>query len=408
MNDEFSRIHVLYYFYLVNKQQINMSIKENLASTNFPLPAIREVNLAKHKTSISLGLGELRNFPVDQGILNVIQSFAGNEALSYSGNGGYPALRLAIAEQQQLEDGFSYSENHVMVSIGVQNAMYTAIKTLSKLGAKRVLIPEINFGIYKKIPAEFGLDVLTYRLTNDFGIDLSYLGSILKPDDIVVINSPSNPTGRVLEKKELEQLGLLFTEKLTDGFVISDEIYSQLVYEGDKPPSLSAYFGNTIVANGISKSGAVAGLRVGWLIAQNEQLIQAFISNNATIISCPPTLNQMAAVPIVKGQTVNTIMRYCQQLKTNRDLVCLTLDELKIKYVKPKGSFYIFPNIASVVGDETKAFCINTAKKENGVVVIPGDAFGAPGYVRISLASDEIAEGMKRFKQAIEEELNKT
>lgn len=378
-----------------------MSIQENLAKSTFPLPAIREVNLAKHPSSISLGLGELKNFPVDEAILKTIRGFHGTEAISYSANAGYPALRKQIALNQNKEDGYDYSENNVMVTIGVQNAMYTCIKTLAKLGAKRVLIPAINFGIYKKIPLEFGLKVETYALSGDFGIDIDALENQLLSDDIVIINSPSNPTGRVFSNDEMEQLGACLSRKLKDGFVISDEIYSQLVYEGEKPKSFSFFFDRTIVANGISKSGAVAGLRVGWLVARDEQLVKAFISNNATIISCPPTLNQMAAMPIVLGKTKTTIQKYCDQLKTNRDLVCSFLDELGIQYVKPQGSFYIFPNIEPVIGKDTKAFCIATAKQAHGVVVIPGDAFGAPGYIRISLASSEIATGMKRLKLAL-------
>lgn len=378
-----------------------MSIDERLANTDFPLPAIRQVNMAKHESSISLGLGELKDFELDDQIIEYIKKGVDEGGANYSANAGLPALRKAIANAQQQADSFGYTHDNVVVTIGVQNAMYVSIKTLAKLGAKRILIPEINFGIYKKIPAEFNLEVLTYKLTSNFGVDASALDALLKPDDVVILNSPSNPTGRVLTSNEQKELGELFLSKLTEGYVISDEIYGKLVYDGEPFTSFSKYYERTIVLDGISKSAAAAGLRVGWIISRDEKLAQAFTSNNATIISCPPTLNQYAAIPVVKGLTKNTINAYNNNLHKNRDKVVEYLKKAKIPYVLPHGSFYIFPKVSHLIKESVKDFCINTAKKENGVVVIPGEAFGAPDYIRISLASLQVEEGMKRLLDAL-------
>ncbi|MBI9065442.1 MAG: pyridoxal phosphate-dependent aminotransferase, partial [Marinilabiliaceae bacterium] len=287
------------------------------------------------------------------------------------------------------------------VTIGVQNAVYTSIKTLHKLGAKRILIPEIFFGIYLKIPKEFEMEVATYALTADFGVDLKALEKQISADDIVLLNSPANPTGRIFSAEEQQALGDLLNRKLSEGFVISDEIYGRLVYDGEPFISFSKFFDRTIVVDGISKSGAVAGLRVGWIITRNSILAQAFTSNNATIISAPPTANQYAAIPVVKGETKATIQAYNEVLKKNRDLVEATLTRLNIPFVSPRGSFYIFPNLRPLLGDKVKEFCLATAKAENGVVVIPGIAFGAPDYIRISLATDEMEEGMRRLEKAL-------
>ena len=176
----------------------------------------------------------------------------------------------------------------VVITIGVQNAIYTTIKTLCNLGAKRVLIPQIHFGIYKKIPLEFGMEVVTYPLNDDFSIDLGQLSQLINADDILLLNSPSNPTGRVLTDTELVDLASLLNQNLTDGYVISDEIYGRLVYDGIRPRSFSAFFKRTIVVDGISKSAAAAGLRVGWVITSNSVLAKAITSANASIISTPP------------------------------------------------------------------------------------------------------------------------
>ena len=378
-----------------------MTIDERLANSHFPLPAIREVNMSKHPTGISLGLGELKSFPVDEKILEAMQDSWQQGGSSYSPNAGLPALRKAVADNQRSQDGFSYTEENVVVTIGVQNAVYTSIKTLRKLGASRILIPEIYFGIYMKIPKEFGMEVVTYALTANFGIDLDQLEQQIKPDDIILLNSPSNPTGRLFSETEQQQLGQLLQRKLTDGYVISDEIYGRLVYDGQPSISFSKFFNRTIVVDGISKSGAVAGLRVGWIITQNTVLAQAFISNNATIISAPPTANQFAAIPVVKGETEGTIQSYNKVLRKNRDLAESILVQLNIPFVSPRGSFYIFPNLKPIVGDKVREFCLATAKAENGIVVIPGVAFGAPDHIRISLATHEMEEGMRRLEKAI-------
>ncbi|MCT4591661.1 MAG: pyridoxal phosphate-dependent aminotransferase [Carboxylicivirga sp.] len=379
-----------------------MFIDERLANTNFPLPAIREVNLAKHKTGISLGLGELKNFKVDDQIYETLCKNWHSGGSSYTQNAGLPVLREAVANKQKRLDGFDYNTDNVVITIGVQNAIYTSIKTLHKLGAKRVLIPSIHFGIYKKIPAEFNMEVICYPLNDDFSINLAALSHLIQSDDVLILNSPSNPTGKVFNESELRELANLLNQQLSHGYVISDEIYASLVYEGEAHQSFSKYFERTIIADGISKSGAAAGLRVGWLITRNKQLAKAFTSNNATIISTPPTNNQFAAIPVVEGKTLATINEYQNQLKANRDLVVRFLNKHQIPFEQPRGSFYIFPKLDGIVpASQIKEFCIETASMENGVVVIPGIAFGAEEYIRISLATDQMEEGLKRLEKAI-------
>lgn len=378
-----------------------MSIDERLSQKEFPLPAIRQVNLSMHPSGISLGLGELKEFSVHPLIKKELTDSLDKNGTAYAHNAGLPELRQAVALSQSNKDGFNYNMNHVVITVGVQNALYTTFKTLSDLGARRVLIPEIYFGIYKKIPATFNFEIVAYPLTTNFGIDISKLESIIKDDDVLVVNSPANPTGRVLLNTELEQLGNLLTQKLTRGYAIADEIYDQLIYEGERPAPLASFFNRTITVNGISKSGAAAGFRVGWAITNNEKLARAFTANNATVISSPPTANQYAAIPVVNGSTHSYIHNYNSTLLNNRNYVIDQLQHHNIKAVMPTGSFYVFPDISGKVGPDTTQFCLDAAKKKNGVVVIPGVAFGAPSHVRISLATEQIKEGIARFLSAL-------
>lgn len=378
-----------------------MSIDKNLEQIKFPLPAIRQINMYKHKNAISLGLGELKDFNVDSKVVDALTNSLKKDGVNYSPNAGIIELRQAIAFKQSNIDGFKYNSDNITITIGVQNAIYVTIKTLAKLGAKRVLIPKINFGIYKKIPKEFNLEIKTYSLNNNFDIDINHLNSIIKNDDIIIINSPANPTGKVFSYDKQVILGDLLTQKLTNGYVISDEIYSSLIYDNIKATSISKFYNRTIIVDGISKNAASAGLRVGWVITNNKKLSTAITSNNAVIISCPPTANQYAAIPVVTGDTLKTTEKYKSILKTNRDYVANKLKENNIPFVMPSGSFYIFPKIKDIIKIDVKQFCIETAKKEDGVVAIPGEIFGAKEYIRISLASLHIKEGISRLIKAI-------
>ena len=319
---------------------------------------------------------------------------------NYGPNAGTLEFRKAVAENQWRKDGNQYSETNVLSTVWVQQAMYTSIGTLNKLWAKRVLIPEINFGIYHKIPKGFDMEVETYKLTDDFWIDLNHLNDIIREDDVVILNPVWNPTGKVLASEDLQDLGSLLEDKLTVWYAISDEIYDELVYDEEADTwTFSKYFDRTIVCNWVSKSGAMAWARVGWIVSQNEKLIQAMTSFNTGQISWTSPINQTLALPVVRWETQDTINGYHYSLIQNRGTAMKILDNMWLPYVKPEGSFYIFPSIWDIISDVKQA-CINAAQDEKGVVVIPGEAFGAEKHVRISFASnvDNFEKGMNRFK----------
>jgi aspartate/methionine/tyrosine aminotransferase len=367
------------------------------------------MNQAAHADSINLGIGQLwKWFPVADeikqklhAITEQVTSTDGSTLLDYGPNAWTTDFRRAVADHQQWKDWKEYWPENVLSTIGVQNAMQIAIGTLNRLWATRVLIPEINFGIYKKIPAWFGMDVETYKLTWDFGIDLEHLSSILKEDDIVILNPVANPTGRVLHNQDLWELAAVLKEELPNGYVISDEIYDELVYDtGVSVWPFSSHFDRTITCNGVSKSGAMAWLRVWWIVSKDTKLIQAMTSFNTSQISSPSPLNQALALPVVEWNTEETIQWYRQKLLENRETATWVLDSMWLEYVPPKGSFYIFPQISDTIQDVRQA-CLDAAWNPEWVVVIPGEAFWAERNVRISLAStpEVFEEWMSRFQK---------
>ena len=381
-----------------------LSIDENLTAMNFPAPLIRQMNQAKHINAISLGIGQLwKWFDTAPEVLGVLSQLGTGDTsiFDYWPNAGTWEFRQAVAENQWKKDRKKYGPENVLSTIGVQNAVQVALGTLNNLWTKRVLIPEVNFGIYKKIPASFGMQVETYKLTWDFGVDLEYLSGIMQEDDIIILNPVANPTGRVLNSQELQELATLLNEKLPKWYVISDEIYDELVYDtGVETGSFSKYFDRTIVCNGVSKSGAMAWVRVGWVVSENAKLIEAMTWFNTNQISSPSPLNQALALPVVRGETQTTIDGYNNVLLDNRARAMMVLNDMWLPYHKPEWSFYIFPKISDTIKDVKQA-CLDAAWNPEWVVVIPWVAFWAERNVRISLASiqSDFRKWMERFKK---------
>lgn len=387
-----------------------MTIDNSLFSKEYSSPIIRQINQAAckipWKESISLWLWQLWDgFDIAPEIIEVLQwsikdlSEWKNTSVMYSPNSGLASLRVEVAKKQSLKDGKEYDMENVGITIWVQNAMQATIWVLRQNGAKRVLIPEIKFWIYKKIPVSYNMEVITYKLNDDYSIDLGDLEWKLKKDDLIIFNSPANPTWKVLSEQEVGQLWDLLENKLTEWYVVSDEIYDELVYEQWKQTtSISKYFDRIITLNWVSKSWAMAGNRVGWVVSSNKDFIKAFVSFNTNQISSPPTLSQLMTLPVVKWKTIETIEKYKQILLNNRKYVINVFDRLGIDYTKPEWSFYIFPKIIDKVPNPKTnrsiyKFCYDLAAQENGVVVIPWEAFWntdkSKENVRISLAVSE-------------------
>jgi len=223
--------------------------------------------------------------------------------------------------------------------------------------------------------------------------------AITKKTKCIVLCNPSNPTGTLLKEEELRQIALLCKEK--NILIISDETYDDLLYEGiSKNPILYEIAkDNYLCISSFSKNIALSGFRVGFVYA-NEKLIKQISKANDALSICAPSYSQYVVLELLKNEMFDNIISYQkQELGEKRELVCEWLDKLSnfFSYLKPEGAFYVFPKLLFEVDDQW--FCKDILEKAK-VALVPGSAFGAKGFVRISFAAtkDEINEAFDRIQ----------
>lgn len=349
---------------------------------------------------VKLTLGE-PDFNVPEHVKDAaVKSIEDNES-HYTPQKGIPGLRKAISNYLATDYDVKYDpDTEVIVTIGATEAIYTSLYTILNPGDK-VIVPTPTFSIYMDDIAILGgqaVEVDTSK--DDFKITPDRLKEVLanegKGAKAMIINYPGNPTGVVYTKAELEALADVIRD--TPLLVISDEIYSQLVY-GEKHTSFAKVLpGQTILINGLSKSHAMIGYRIGYIAAPKGFVDEAAKVHSFTV-TCPSNPAQYAAQEALENGLDDPIeMRKVYQKR--RDYIVEQLNNLGYDTVEPDGAFYVFPKIPAKFNLSSETFCRRLAK-EALVGVVPGDAFGdaGEGYFGISYATsmDDIKEGISRL-----------
>ena len=375
------------------------SILENMeAEPDSQMSIIRSINSVKHFDAINLGLGQVNTAALwlAPRLEQILQE--GHDKLSYTANAGYPKLISALAEKYQL------TKENVLVTCGVQNGIHYLFTLLQEFGAKKILLPEVAFGAYKTKANEVGLEVEKYGFNEDLSLNLNKFEQALRDfvPDIVVVNSPSNPTGVVFFESEMQGIATLL-EANGSPFLASDEIYREFT-DPNLPtaPSFLDYYNpeRCIALDGVSKSGGIAGARVGWMVSGHRKLVQMATKRHATTNSSLSPLHQEMARAIVAGETAETILKYRETIFENRELMEVDFRNANSRIVlnsHPQGSIYAFPQVTDQI--DTYDLCMRAARDRWGVAVIPGKAFGAPDRIRIALATNihQLREGVRRL-----------
>jgi aspartate/methionine/tyrosine aminotransferase len=360
---------------------------------------IRKISDRAKPGSISLGLGE-PDLPTPAVILREAVRVIQEEKSGYTLQAGLPSLRERIVNDYP---HMNLNIDQVIVTAGSQESLYLILRTLVEAGDE-VLIPNPGFIPYPMIVRMVGGQTATYSLpaANDFGFDIENFRNQLTPRTRVVIAiSPSNPTGRVLSRTDLRAMADAVQEIAPEAFIVSDEIYRELYYTPELPPSISEFYPRTIVVSGLSKSMRMTGWRIGWL-AGDEDVMRAALVLHGYVVTCASSISQKAALAAWTEEAAAARAEYRSIFHRRRDhLLGLLRNELGLRCVTPEGAFYTMVDV-SAHGDEMK---VAEAGLEQGVVTIPAAAFGdqSRGFLRISFCADEerLTEGVRRLGMAL-------
>ncbi len=360
---------------------------------------IRKISDRAKPGSISLGLGE-PDLPTPDVIVREAVRVIQEEKSGYTLQAGLPALRERIISDYP---HMNLNPEQVIVTAGSQESLYLILRTLVNDGDE-VLIPNPGFIPYPTIVGMVGGRSSSYRLpaVNDFAFDLENFKSKLTPQTRVVICiSPSNPTGRVLSPEDLRAMSDAVSELAPEAFIVSDEIYRELYYTAQRPPSISEFYPRTIIVSGLSKSMRMTGWRIGWL-AGDEDVMKAALVLHGYVTTCASSISQKAALAAWTDEAAVAREDYRKIFHRRRDhLLGLLRHELGLRCVTPEGAFYTMVDV-SAYGDEMK---VAEAGLEQGVVTIPAAAFGdeSRGFLRISFCADEerLSEGARRLRAAL-------
>jgi len=351
---------------------------------------------------ISLAVGE-PDFTTPDSVIEAAYKAMKEGKTHYTPPTGITPLKEAIAEKYREENGVNVDANNVIVT-PAKLGIFMAISTFIDPGDE-VLIPDPGWVSYKEMVNFARGKPVGVRLVEEkhFTMDIDDLvNKINFKTKVLIINSPSNPTGAILNMDDLKAIRDVVVD--FDLILISDEIYEKIIYEGEhiSPGVFEDLLNYTIIVNGFSKSHAMTGWRIGYLIAPHG-FIPHLEKMQQHTISCAPSISQYAALQALKER--EAVKRMVEEFRKRRDFVYEELSKIDGLHVKrPKGTFYIFPRYD--IDMPSKEFAEELMVKKQ-VAITPGSAFGPHGehYFRISFATsmDNLREGIARLREFIEE-----
>ncbi len=328
-------------------------------------------------------------------------------ATRYTAVAGIPELLDAIVNKLERDNGLKYKRENILVSNGAKQSLFNITQALLDEGDE-VIIPAPYWVTYPELVKYAGAKpvIVNCDERNGFKMTAKELEDAITPNTkMLILTSPSNPTGSVYTKEELERLAKVLEG--TDIIVVSDEMYEKLVFDGTEFVSAASIsedmFNRTITVNGLSKSVAMTGWRMGYLATPKTELVKKMIALQSQSTSNINSITQVASIPALDGSVDDDIEKMRQAFEARAHEAVKLFNEIDgISVLKPKGAFYLFVNIRDL-NVSSMDFC--EALLENyGVAVVPGVGFGSDGYFRFSFATDitTIRLGISRIKKFVE------
>ncbi|WP_270179021.1 pyridoxal phosphate-dependent aminotransferase [Alkalihalobacillus sp. CinArs1] len=357
---------------------------------------------------IGLGAGE-PDFNTPEHILSAAEKAMNDGLTKYTPSGGILPLKKSIISKFKEDQDISYTPEEVIVCTGAKHALYTLFQVILDEGDE-VIIPTPYWVSYpEQVKLAGGKPVYVEgKEENEFKVSVEQLQEVVTSNtQAIVINSPSNPTGSIYSREELEAIGAFCLEH--DILIISDEIYEKLVYEGAKHTSIAQLSDElkeqTVVINGVSKSHSMTGWRIGYATG-NKQIIKAMTNLASHSTSNPTSISQYAALAAYEG-TQEPVETMNKAFEERLNIVHERLSDIPgFTCVKPKGAFYLFPNAkeaARMTGFDSVDAFVKGLLEEEKVALVPGSGFGSPDNVRLSYATslDVILEAITRIERFV-------
>ncbi len=369
---------------------------------------------AKGLDVVNFGVGE-PDFDTPPHIKEAAMKAIKEGFTKYTPVGGIDELKEAIIEKFERDNALKYSKENIIVSCGAKHSLYNIAQAIFNPGDE-VIIPSPYWVSY---PDQVILNdavpvfVETYEEDN-FTLRPEILKQKITPrTKALILNSPSNPTGFIYDKKTLQEIAEIALKN--NIYIISDEIYEKLIYEGHQHISIASLDeeikNKTIVVNGVSKSYAMTGWRIGYAAGPVE-IIKAMTKIQSQSTSNPTSIAQKAAVAALRGPQ-DCVEQMRTEFEKRRNYLVEQLNKIKGFSCKmPQGAFYAFPNIKEIFKKKAGTHELNTSMdlsiyllEKAQVALVPGSAFGAEEYLRISYATslENLKKGIERIKKALEE-----
>ncbi|MCU7556741.1 pyridoxal phosphate-dependent aminotransferase [Macrococcus capreoli] len=393
--------------------ELSQRVQKLTPSTTLAITAKANELKASGQPVIGLAAGE-PDFNTPQNIIYKAFEAVQNGATKYTPSGGLKQLKEAIQQKLKNDNQLDYALNEIMVASGAKHALYNLFQALLNDGDE-VIVPIPYWVSYPEQVILAGGKVVYADSdeSTEYKVTVEVLDKVRTDrTKALVLTSPSNPSGMVYTKEELQQIAdWAVKNKIV---VVSDEIYETLVYDGEHV-SIASFNDDikalTVVINGVSKSHSMTGWRIGYACG-DAKLIKAMTDLSSHSTSNPTTPSQWAAIEAYNGD--KTFLNEMNGIfKSRLDEIYPKLMEIPgIQCIKPKGAFYLYPNVSETVKlcgyDNTEEF-VTALLEEKLVAVVPGSGFGSPNNIRLSYATDleSMHEAIKRIKEFVEEKMEK-
>ncbi len=350
---------------------------------------------------IDLGPGE-PDFPTPEHIKQAAREALTHNFTKYTAESGIGELREAIAQKYNTAYGTRYTAEHVLATSGAKQALYNIAAAILEPGDE-VLIPIPYWVSYPEQIKLVGAKPVCIRTNGDFQLSADLIKEhITARTKALILNSPNNPAGTVLNRRQLQEIVEL--AQLRKLFVIYDECYERFLYEEEHVSAVEIDTERVVAVSSASKTYAMTGWRLGWSVAPKE-ITKAMATIQSHLTSHPSSISQKAGLAALTGDQ-SCVERMLAEYRKRREFV---LGELRtidgIDFPVPQGTFFVFPNVEHFFNGQIKnsADFARYLLERAHVAVVPGVAFGAEGYIRISYATslEQLREGLKRFREGL-------